>query len=127
MKNQFVTQAKVVWSCLLTVALVAIAAVTAATALDTSEEAFEPRLERACYREVMQRSPGSVQKLETVKHGLEGTIVAVASGKLETERLPGYWAPLEWSCRIDIETADIIRVEFKRPVSSPRFSALSRM
>ena len=106
--------------------LLAAGAVTATNTLSVAGSDLDSRLEYACHRQIAKRAPEDIRSLQTLDHEMVGTIVAVASGNLEIERAPGYWSSLKWTCRIDVETAEILRVEFKRPLSSPRFSALAQ-
>lgn len=120
------TRSTTILAGMLAASLAALVAVAAAVALDAGEPKLEARLERACHSEIAKRSPTGFRNLQTVRHEIEGATVAVAAGSLETEHRRGHWSSIKWTCRVDVETAEILRVVFKQPRTTPRFSAISR-
>ncbi|MEZ5931612.1 MAG: hypothetical protein R3F54_06650 [Alphaproteobacteria bacterium] len=86
---------------------------------------LEPRLERACYREIRKRSPLGHRELRTFAYDLVGLKLGVATGGLKSELRPGRWSSVNWECRIHPTSGEIIRVQFSWPQGSTRLGAIS--
>lgn len=108
------------------VAAVIISAGTAAAfGVSGSGVELDRRMERACHREVKNRSPLGHRELRTFAYKLEGENVGLATGGLKSEFRPGRWSPVNWACRMHAESGRILRVEFSWPGGGNRLSAIS--
>lgn len=97
--------------------------IAAAWAMVPGDVAMDKSLEKACHQDVKRRTPLGHRDIQTIGYQQQGDEIGIARGSVQTRASGRGWAGVNWTCRVDLKKAKVLRVEFARSSSSSRLQA----
>lgn len=79
--------------------------------------------ERGCLHEIRDRTPLGRRSIQTLSYKMEGALISVAKGSLETRTPDEGWTKISWHCRAVQAEGRVVHMEFGRLVGSRRILA----
>lgn len=74
---------------------------------------INPALEKACHRAVAKTTPFDLREVTTHDYIEDGPELGIAHGRLESRIATKRWAEVEWTCRANPRSGQVLRAEIK--------------
>lgn len=87
------------------------------------DPSIDPGVERACHDAVKSRAPGGYRSIMTFEYDEEGTMLGLVRGSLEASYAPSKWTQVAWTCRINLEDQQVIRLQVQPTTGGQRLKA----